>query len=49
MELAKTIVTEEDIYLRLLKENIPSFKAMLHNGAYIADEDGTHYRMRIKK
>ncbi|MBQ2824470.1 MAG: GNAT family N-acetyltransferase [Oscillospiraceae bacterium] len=49
LELAKKIVPEEEIYLRVLKNNIPSFKAICSNGAYIADEDDTHYLMRIKK
>ena len=34
---------------RVLKSNIPSFKAINSNGAYIADEDETHYFMRVKK
>ena len=49
LELARNIVPEEEIYLRVLKTNIPSFKAICNNGAYIADEDDTHYLMRIKK
>ena len=49
VELARTIVPEEEIYLRVLKNNLPSFKAICNNGAYIATEDDTHYFMRIKK
>lgn len=49
VELARTIVPEEEIYLRVLKNNLPSFKAICNNGAYIAAEDDTHYFMRIKK
>ncbi len=49
VELAKTIVPEEELYLRVRKSNIPSFRAILKNGAYIAAEDETHYFMRIKK
>ena len=49
LELARRIVPEEEIYLRVLKSNIPSFKAICSNGAYVADEDDTHYLMRIKK
>ena len=49
LELARNIVPEEEIYLRVLKSNIPSFKAIRKNGAYIAGEDDTHYLMRIKK
>jgi len=49
LELARNIVPEEEIYLRVLKSNIPSFKAISKNGAYIAGEDDTHYLMRVKK
>jgi len=49
LELARNIVPEEEIYLRVLKSNIPSFKAIRKNGAYIADEDNTYYLMRIRK
>lgn len=49
LDLAKKIVPEEEIYLRVQKNNIPSFKAICNNGAYIAGEDETHYLMRVKK
>ena len=49
LELAREIVPEDEIYLRVLKSNIPSFKAISSNGAYIAGEDETHYLMRVKK
>ena len=49
LDLARTIIPEEEIYLRVLKNNIPSFKAISNNGAYIAGEDETHYLMRVKK
>lgn len=49
LELARKIIPEDEIYLRVLKNNIPSFKAISSNGAYIADEDETHYFMRVKK
>ena len=49
LELAREIVPEAEIYLRVLKSNIPSFKAISSNGAYIAGEDETHYLMRVKK
>lgn len=42
-------VLEDEIYLRVLKSNIPSFKAISNNGAYIVGEDEIHYFMRIKK
>lgn len=49
LDIAREIVPEDEIYLRVLKSNIPSFKAINSNGAYIADEDETHYLMRVKK
>ena len=49
LDLAREIVPEDEIYLRVLKSNIPSFKAISNNGAYIAGEDETHYFMRVKK
>ena len=49
LDVAREIVPEDEIYLRVLKSNIPSFKAISNNGAYIADEDETHYLMRVKK
>ena len=49
LELARKIVPEDEIYLRVQKTNIPSFKAICSNGAYIAVEDEKHYLMRIKK
>lgn len=49
LDLAREIVPEDEIYLRVLKSNIPSFKAISNNGAYIVGEDETHYFMRIKK
>ena len=49
IELARNIVPEDEIYLRVLKDNIPSFKAIRKNGAYIVGGDDTHYLMRITK
>lgn len=49
LERARAIVPEEEIYLRALKTNVPSIKVMLHNGAYMAGEDETHYLLRIIK
>lgn len=49
LDIAREIVPEDEIYLRVLKSNISSFKAINSNGAYIADEDETHYLMRVKK
>lgn len=49
LELAKKIVPEEEIYLRVLKSNTPSFKVICKNGAYVAGEDETHYLLRVRK
>ena len=49
LDIARNIVPEEEICLRVLKSNIPSFKAICNNGAYIVAEDELHYFMRVKK
>jgi len=49
LEIAKRIVPEEEIFLRVNKDNIASQKVMLKNGAYPAGEDESHYYMRIPK
>ena len=46
---AKKIIPEDEIYLRVNKDNIASQKVMQNNGAYRAGEDEDHYFMRIKK
>ena len=40
---------EDEIYLRLIRDNIASLKVMLHNGGYIVGEDEAKYYVRIKK
>jgi predicted acetyltransferase len=49
IDIARNIIPEEEIYLRVNKDNIASQKVMLNNGAYIAGEDEIHYFMRIPK
>lgn len=49
LALARQIVPEEEIYLRVLKSNTPSFKAITKNGAYVAGEDETHFLLRVRK
>ena len=49
LDLARKIIPEDEIYLRVQKTNIASFKAICNNGAYIAGEDQIHYLMRIPK
>ncbi|MBO4889290.1 MAG: GNAT family N-acetyltransferase [Firmicutes bacterium] len=47
--IAKTIIPEEEIYLRVNKNNIASQKVMLNNGAYQSGEDEDHFFFRIPK
>jgi predicted acetyltransferase len=42
-------VLEDEIYLRVLKSNIASFKVITNNGGYLVGEDEEHYLLRIKK
>lgn len=49
LDLAREIVPEEEIYLRVLKSNVPSFKVITKNGAYVAGEDDSHYLLRVRK
>ena len=49
IEIAKEIVPEEEIYLRVNKDNAASQKVMIKNGAYRAGEDEGHFFMRIRK
>lgn len=49
LEIAKGIVPEDEIYLRVNKDNPASRKVMLNNGAYSAGEDEEHFFMRIQK
>ena len=49
LELARKIVPEEEIYLRVNKDNPASLKVMLKNGGYILREDIDKYYVRIKK
>ena len=49
LDLARKIVPEEEIYMSVLKSNIPSFRVQCKNGAYIAGETDTHYLTRVKK
>ena len=49
IEIAGEIVPEDEIFLRVNKDNIASQKVMIHNGAYRTGEDEDHFFMRIKK
>lgn len=49
LEVARGIVPETEIYLRVRKGNTPSIRAMRRNGAYPAGEDAEHLFFRVKK
>ncbi|MBR2121375.1 MAG: GNAT family N-acetyltransferase [Lachnospiraceae bacterium] len=49
IEIARDIIPEDEIFLRVYKDNTASQKVMLKNGARIAGEDDEHYFMRIPK
>ena len=45
----RSCVTEDEIYLRVDRDNPASLKVMLNNGGYIHHEDDNKYYVRIKK
>lgn len=49
LQIAKTIIPEDEVYLRVNKDNPASLKVMIHNGGYIDHEDELRYYVRIKK
>ncbi len=49
LEYASKIVPEDEIYLRVNRDNPASLKVMLKNGGRIVDEDTNKYYVRIKK
>ena len=49
LDIARGIVPEDEIYLRVNKDNIASQKVMLKNGARMTGEDKSHFFMRIPK
>ena len=49
LKIAKAIVPEDEIYLRVNKNNKASLMVMLHNGGYIYKQDSGSYYVRIKK
>lgn len=49
LQIAKNIVPEDEIFLRVNKDNPASLKVMIHNGGYIEHEDDFKYYVRIKK
>lgn len=49
LEKAKQIIPEDEIYLRVNRDNPASLRVMLKNGGYIHHEDEVKYYVRIKK
>jgi len=49
LEQARQIIPEDEIYLRVNKDNPASLHVMLYNGGYIEHEDDEKYYVRIKK
>lgn len=49
LQVAKDIIPEEEIYLRVNKDNPASLRVMMNNGGYIAHEDESKYYVRIRK
>lgn len=49
LQIARNIIPEDEIYLRVNKNNPASLHVMLHNGGYVAHEDSRKYYVRIKK
>ena len=48
LQIARTIVLENEIYLRVNKDNPASLNVMLHNGGHVEHEDEYKYYVRIK-
>ena len=46
---ARKVIKEDEIYLRVNKDNPASQRVMIKNGANIVGEDGDHYYLRIPK
>lgn len=49
LQIARTIIPEDEIFLRVNKDNPASLKVMLRNGGRIEHEDELKYYVRIKK
>ena len=47
LQIAKGIVPEEEIYLRVNLDNPASLHVMLHNGGRVVGQDESHYFVRI--
>ena len=49
LQIAKEIIPEDEIYLRVNKDNIASQRVMIKNGARVTGEDENHLFLRISK
>ena len=49
LERARAIIPENELYLRVNRDNPASLKVMLKNGGYIHSEDAAKYYVRIPK
>lgn len=49
LQIARSMIPEDEIYLRVNKDNPASLKVMINNGGYIEHQDEMKYYVRIKK
>ncbi|MBQ0167917.1 MAG: GNAT family N-acetyltransferase [Treponema sp.] len=49
LEYGRSIIPEDEFYLRVNKDNAASLKIMLNNGGRIVSENEEKYFVRIKK
>lgn len=49
LQIARTIIPEDEIYLRVNKNNPASLHVMLNNGGYVKYEDDDKFYVRVKK
>ncbi len=49
LPIARKTVPDDEIYLRVNKDNLASLKVMLSNGGYIEHEDEDNFYVRISK
>ncbi len=47
--IVKPLIPEDEVYLRVNRDNPASLKIMLHNGGYIEHEDEQKHYVRIRK
>lgn len=48
LDIARTIIPENEIYLRVMKDNVASLRVMLHNGGSIYKEDKKYNYVQIR-